>query len=158
MAPPADLRYLERPKAKCGDSELTEARGDVISFLEALYESVAETLPDFKDEILTPVDQACDVSRSSDPYAEEKEFQTEALLGCRTRKPRKAKRQIQINLDRTSKHFEERWLPPSTMKEYYEQYQIQSALPKPASFPTFWRAHWLDLAVIMLLFYFVLNL
>lgn len=140
MAPPVDLRYLERPKAKCGDSELTEARGDVASFLETLYCSVAETLPDFKDEILTPVDAACTVSCSSDPYAEEKEFQAEALLGGKIRKPRKQKRQVQINLDRTSAQFEERWLPPSTMKEYYDQYALQTNMRKPAAFVTFWRA------------------
>ena len=57
-------------------------------------------------------------------------------------KPRKHRGQIPINMSRTAAVKEERWLPPSTMKEFWEQYKLQSSLPKPASFPTFWRAPW----------------
>lgn len=32
-----------------------------------------------------------------------------------------------------------RFLPPSSMKQFWEQYKLISNLPKPAGFPTFWK-------------------
>ena len=144
-APPVDLRFLKRPCGKIGSDEQSQVRGDVCSFLEYIYESVAETLPDFRDELGSTTDVTVNVE---DPYSVELQSESrkrplEDLENVDLRpksKPRKRKGQIEINQSRTSAVREERWLPPSSMKEYWEQYRIQSALPKAASFPTFWRA------------------
>ena len=61
-------------------------------------------------------------------------------LICGQRQQRKTKRQVQLNLDRTVATREEKFLPPGTMKEFWEQYRAQSTLQKPASFTCFWRA------------------
>ena len=143
-----DLRYLKRPKAMIGVSESSEVRGDIVSFLEYIYSSVAETLPDYKDELLEG--NSVDVGCIEDPYAAEfgrradAEAPAPAPVRVRKSKPRKLKRQVQLNLDRTSEQFEERFLPPGSMKEYFDQYVLQSNLAKPASFPSFWRAAWLS--------------
>ena len=138
-----DLRYLLKPLTNVGAERRAQVRGDICSFLEYIYESVAETLPDFRDEMggSTGVQLAVD-----DPYLQEMDSQKRTAdemleeLDLRARaKPRKRKGQVQINLSRTSATMEERWLPPGTMKEYYEQYRSQSALEKPGSFPSFWR-------------------
>lgn len=50
-SPPADLRFLTKPKSlTCGSGSTAE----VASFLQSLYESVAETLPDVVDDGLVP--------------------------------------------------------------------------------------------------------
>ncbi|CAK9002863.1 unnamed protein product [Durusdinium trenchii] len=114
-------------------------RGDIVAFLESLYESVAETLPDFRDEL----GDASSVQISvTDPYSQELRKQQAEVVDPAVlpgKKPRKSKRQVGINQARTSAEIEERWLPPGTMKEYFDQYVLQSSLEKPGSFPTFWR-------------------
>ena len=45
-APPVDIRYLQKPKAQV----VAETRSSVVSFLMEIYLSVAETLPDFRDD------------------------------------------------------------------------------------------------------------
>ena len=139
-----DLRYLSQPHARIG-TDSSQVRSDICSFLELIYESVAETLPDFRDELGGSTGVSINLE---DPYAVELESNTkkrsaEELLetvDLRPKaKPRKHKGQVQINLSRTSSTIEERWLPPGSMKEYHEQYQMHSALEKPGSFPTFWR-------------------
>lgn len=120
-----------------GDS--SPVRGDVVSYLESIYESMAETLPDFRDVKLDPNqrDLVVDVGseeREADPYALELLAATE-----KGKMPRQRKRQVEINQARTTDHFEERYLPPGKMKEYFDQYCLLSELPKPASFAQFWR-------------------
>ena len=44
-APPADLRFLKRALAVT-----SESTSEVVSFLEQLYNSVAETMPDVRDD------------------------------------------------------------------------------------------------------------
>lgn len=110
-----------------------------MTFLDQIYNSIAETLPDFKDEL--GASSAVQMNLNNDPYA--KVFHDECadpdLLQRSNPKPRKQKGQVQINLARTSKTMEEKWLPPGSMKEYYDQYVAQSGLEKPGSFPSFWR-------------------
>lgn len=110
-------------------------RGDICSFLEYLYEGVAETLPDFRDELGAASAVAVSVD---DPYAAQLNRSAETVLSemvPKQKKPRKNKRQVVINQRRTEN--EERWLPPGTMKEYHDQYVLQSSLSKPGSFPSF---------------------
>ncbi|CAK9086749.1 Uncharacterized protein SCF082_LOCUS41032, partial [Durusdinium trenchii] len=68
-APPVDLRYLNR---RCCETELNSGRADVVSFLSDVYASVAETLPDFRDDTYdceTTLEPATD-AHGKDPYAE----------------------------------------------------------------------------------------
>ncbi|CAK9096397.1 FO synthase subunit 1, partial [Durusdinium trenchii] len=120
--------YLQRPLANVGFARNAQVRGDICTFLEYLYDSVAETLPDFRDEMGSSSTVRLTVE---DPYAKEMQNQQsvdesleEVDLRPRT-KPRKRKGQVQINMSRTSATMEERFLPPSSMKEYYEQYRSQ---------------------------------
>ena len=108
----------------------------MLSFLEYIYNSVAETLPDFRDEL--PTACASVALNLADPYAKALHEEC-ADPDLPKAKPRRKKGQIEINGSRTAKTFETRFLPPGSMKEYYEQYVLQSGLEKAASFPTFWR-------------------
>ena len=141
MAPPVDLRFLRKGGGRIGDAKNAQARGDVFSFLCHIYESVAETLPDFRDEIGSCHGVQIDIS---DPCqlemqkALKSELQETDLLP-KEKKQRKKNRQVDVNLDRTSATMEERWLPPGTMYEWWEHYKSQSSLTKPGSFVTFWR-------------------
>lgn len=124
-------------------------KGDIVSFLEYLYQSVAETLPDFRDELGNTSAVKVDVA---DPYAEKLHAKGEGEkiqsdLAPPRKKPRKTNRQVVINQSR--KEMEERFLPPGTMKEFFDQYVLQSALSKPGSFPTFWRVSWFLLWVVL---------
>lgn len=130
-------------------------RGDICTFLEYIYESVAETLPDFRDELGSGAGVQIHLE---DPYSLEMQNQNakkrnieEPLEDVDARpkaKPRKHRGQVEINLSRS--HLEERWLPPGSMKEYYEQYCAQSGLQKPASFASFWRVLWMFAGTSML--------
>ncbi|CAK9005962.1 unnamed protein product [Durusdinium trenchii] len=56
VSAPVDLRYVKRPYSdKKGKSEDC-VRGDVVSFLGSLWASVAETLPDVRDDTFDDVD------------------------------------------------------------------------------------------------------
>ncbi|CAK9078225.1 unnamed protein product [Durusdinium trenchii] len=128
--------YLQRPLANVGFARNAQVRGDICTFLEYLYDSVAETLPDFRDEMGSSSTVRLTVE---DPYAKEMQNQQsvdesleEVDLRPRT-KPRKRKGQVQINMSRTSATMEERFLPPSSMKEYYEQYRSQKGFHSGAA-------------------------
>lgn len=138
-APPVDLRYLQRPRGRIGAE--SEVRSDIVSFLSDIYDSVAETLPDFRDELCNSSNFVQLTLESDDPYSQalRNELQDSEFLPDKEKKPRKRKGQVEINLERTSKQFEERWLPPGSMKEYFEQYRDQSVLEKPGCFASFWR-------------------
>lgn len=145
-APPVDLRYLRKP---CSDNKNQSQRSSVISFLASLYESVAETLPDFRDEVDTGIEIAgLDQEDEMDPYA--------TLLGkghfpssSSSSKPedksktRLMSKSVKVNLERKPSHGgpEVRFLPPGQMKDMWEQYRqtLKGSCSKPASFATFWR-------------------
>lgn len=150
-APPADLRYLTKPKSATN----SETRGSVSSFLMQIYHSIAETLPDFRDETwdvdttLFAIDEDKD---ETDPYAEQlvKGLTMDPSSGdcsnqvwkSKKKKTRKMKRTIKMNLARrpdTGGLYEERWLPPGQIKDYWEQYKHRHAGSNCASFTTFWR-------------------
>ena len=140
-----DLRYLKKPLARVGVDRASQCRGDICSFLEYVYDGIAETLPDFRDElggchgVEINVDDPYQVEMHNALQSKEK-LMEDCDLQPKKKKPRKTKRQVALNLERTSK--EEKWLQPGSMKEYWEQYRAQSSLEKPASFASFWRATW----------------
>lgn len=137
--PPVDLRYLQRPRSS---TKGHEARADVIEFLSNLYISTAETLPDVKDDPLTSAEELkVRVPNNGDPlgdlYAEK---MAEMVAAAKTVNKRKKKKGIEINQLRAN--MEQRFLPPGTMRDFWEQYRLHSQNQKPASFPTFWRVPW----------------
>ena len=116
-APPADLRFLKKAGRK-----IEQNTADVYSYLESLYNSVAETLPDARDEPL----EAADV----DPYA--------AQLLRPEKDGKKNQKYRSVDVSASSAEKEKRCLPPGTMKEVYDQYVLQTA--DAVSFKTFWTA------------------
>lgn len=134
------MRYLSKPKANL---TYDATRPDVVSYLQQLYTSCAETLPDVRDDPLSPQEQVEFLQldgAQGDPYAE-KLFDVSKGVGelpAKRKKERKQIRGLKINQERLKE--ETRFLPPGTMKDHWEQYRQVSPLPSPASFPTFWRA------------------
>lgn len=139
--PPVDLRYLKKPVQTIRDHDV---RSDVFSFLHNLWTSCAETLPDVRDDPLSPSEEVslCLAGQEIDidPYA--KSIQ-DVMSGSKDVLPRKEKRKqthkkgVEVNPLRAD--MEKRYLPPGNMKDHWEQYRIVSPLERPASFPTFWR-------------------
>ena len=111
-----------------------------MSFLETIYTSVAETLPDVRDETY---DGETDHETSvDDPYSLHIGlYQDEAQKVAKEKVPKAKKhhRGVQVCPGRTvAEGCEERWLPNGTMKEYWVQFCTQNPSAK-VSFPTFWR-------------------
>lgn len=140
VKPPIDLRYLKRGQLA---GENSEKLTDVLSFLQSVYDSIAETLPDVRDATLD--DDITSPSLPSevdgDPYVLAMTSQTKEPEDKSKRKKR-ARRGVQINPERSSSDFEERYLPPGTMKEYFIQYCQRMTGCQKVTFPTFWRAPW----------------
>ena len=139
--PPADLRFLKKSCSKVA-GESSTAR--VVSFLETLYESVAETLPDVRDDAIS-AKLVEPVIAQGDGYAAnltEEATASDPLkqIHAEQKRPRKRKKGLQLHPERhpdVSK-LEVRYLPPSTMKEHWET--MQSLDGKEAvSFGTFWK-------------------
>lgn len=140
---PVDLRYLSRPKESVKDDEV---RADVASFLEQLYTSCAETLPDVRDDPLTLDEQreleaAPSKAELVDPYAEKlddvRAGKAIMLPSKESSSKRKIRKGVKINAARMNE--EVRYLPPGTMKDHWEQYRLVSRCNSKASFVTFWR-------------------
>ena len=94
-----------------------------------MYSSIAETLPDVRDETLGDDEIPAEggiIELKSDPYQ---------AAASGHAKPRKMHRSVAI----PDANLEVRYLPPGTMKEYWVQYCRQSKMTAPASFPAFWR-------------------
>lgn len=149
-----DLRFLKRPKTG-HDPEKAATRSDVISFLTGLYESLAETLPDCPDETFDDVlPENASREKLTDAYSIElnKQVVEESVsVPFSIKEPKKRKRRsvlrgVKLNMDRVGGdgpgQKEIRWLPCGHMKDTWEQYRMMSNLPKPASFPCFWRVSW----------------
>lgn len=62
-----DMRFLEQPRAKITGSS---ASARVTSYLQTLYESVAETLPDFRDDPGIKTELMTGLSPMSDSYGD----------------------------------------------------------------------------------------
>lgn len=139
--PPADLRFLKKSCSKVA-GESSTAR--VVSFLETLYESVAETLPDVRDDAIS-AKLVEPVIAQGDGYAAnltEEATASDPLkqIHAEQKRPRKRKKGLQLHPERhpdVSK-LEVRYLPPSTMKEHWETMQSLDGR-EAVSFGTFWK-------------------
>lgn len=142
------MRYLAKGIPKV-DAHGDVARSRVVTFLQSLYDSQAETLPDFRDKLTT---DGLQISRHAydladpetceqyqDPYVDAME-RLQATSSSRKSSKNKMKRSVQINPSRLN--LETRWLPPGHMIDYYEQMKIAEAGLTPVSFACFWRS-WL---------------
>ena len=155
-APPADLRFLAKPYLHNNKKNNDDVRADVVSYLHSLYESTAEVIPDVRDDTFDDVDGSA-IPQSGlvvlDPYEIVLKNQVDAnesQLPSIVQPPKKKnigkkRRGVIMNPDRLtsgkdSDSHEIRYLPPSSMKQFWEQYKLTSKLQKPACFPTFWRA------------------
>ena len=146
ILPPADLRYLKGvPKKE--NSKNNTSRSRIVSFLMGLYESVAETLPDIRDDTFDPDDFPdfdVQVPELMDPYAIalQTSADKEKQVNPKQKKVRKrAFSTLTLNTQRRSAH-EIRFLPPGKMKDFYDQMKLAhpSADGEPAvAFSTFWK-------------------
>ena len=127
---------------------MTVARESFLS-LKGIYESVAETLPDVRDDTFDPdVDiptVSCEVPELMDPYAKILGAKTVKKNTKKSKKKRKLKRKgaVEVNADRKAAFQDQvRFLPPGAMKDYHEQFNSaypRAADKKPVAFSTFWR-------------------
>lgn len=115
-----------------------------MTFLEFVYESQAETLPDYRDDPKA-VGLSVEVSHSYDAETagQYKDAYVDALMVTSNSKKsskNKHKRSVAINPDKLQ--LEQRWLPPGHMMDWYEQMVISEGDAAPVSFSCFWRT-WL---------------
>ena len=137
VAPPCDLRYLKSGRKDLpGDS----VRGRVVTFLEQVYTSQAETLPDFRDSLGDDLveSQGYEVPLTiqhhfQDPYAEEI---NEPAPDSKQKKFRQRFRTVKVN-EHALQTQEVRHLPPGSMKDIWEQFRLSGG--HDVSFTSFWR-------------------
>ena len=144
-APPADLRFLCKPFKEPNNDR--SVRSEIVSFLEGIYQSVAETLPDVRDDPMDGGDIQIMIgakNEAEDEYAAAVSSQIKASSGKR---PRKFRHSVPI----LRSNQEVRFLPPGNMKDYWLQLNASrdatataSTTTKPISFSQFWRAAWLQ--------------
>ena len=124
------------------------ATSECISFLEGIYQSIAETLPEIRDcSISTSLVDSTALLETEDSYRKGVTLKEKNVTQVINKKfvkrkgPRKFKSGMQVNRDR-SETREIRYLPPGRMKDYYEMMlsQYSSETAAPASFSTFYRA------------------
>ena len=132
---------------------MTDHSASVVSYLMEIYNSVAETLPDFRDD-------TWDVETSlvsgdvedGDSYASllaqkladgPKADHDQGRLGKgRKTKIRRMRRSVKVTLERKPDSggvYEDKWLPPGQMKDHWELYRHSQRGVECASFTTFWR-------------------
>ena len=139
LAPPLDLRFFRK-----GVEQLDRApsKSAVISFLQGIYDSVAETLPDARDDVDPCIGTTITLPEMEDQYAkfgqisEKLDAEKKALETQPGLKPRKRKKSVCLDVDRTDR--EERFLPPGHMVDYFKQFKLACPEEK-VSFSCFWR-------------------
>ena len=122
------------------------SKSAIISFLQGVYESIAETLPDWRDD-MEPGDLAViavggDVE---DPYSQFDDIKKKLAnknehlghLPGPAARPRTHNKSVKLDADRAN--LEERFLPPGTMVEYFDQFKLACPEHANISFSTFWR-------------------
>lgn len=129
--PPADLRYLRAHHARAEHGEGASAR--VMSFLQSVYDSVAETLPDCRDDGVEV--RLTHTEEEKDPYAAALGVVEKIKAQPHAQKLRMCWKSARRNPDR--RHLEVRHLPPGRMKEYYEQ-MVATHPEDKVAFSTFW--------------------
>ena len=148
--PPADMRYLKKGTPSKAEKKDDTSRARVISYLQGIYDSVAETLPDVRDdtcdtdpvvtlevpELVDPYVKAMNEAGGSDEAAPSSGAKRKGDKKVRTRK-------FSIQLHTERKHAQEdRYLPPGHIRDFWEQMKCSEALTgneKPVAFSTFWR-------------------
>ena len=154
------MRYLKKGLPTKGNDGAESSRGRVATFLRGVYESVAETLPDVRDETYdgpTAGDFTVNLPEAEqDPYAQAMSGTTGRMkLKTSTRGVRTQRMGMSINTSRRPDYgLEKRWLPPGFMKDYYEQFlatekmlNIESS--QQVAFSTFWRVWYQDFGEIL---------
>lgn len=136
----------------------------VVSYLTEIYQSIAETLPDFRDDtwdVQTSLelgdgldkDDYADLmleQRGDEPGPGGKDSAAgSSQKKCKGKgsKTRKMKRSVMVNLDRKAESgglYEDRWLPPGQIKDHWELYKKRQRGFQCASFTTFWRVTWIS--------------
>ena len=136
---PMDLRYIKRPKSRLtGDS----ATARVTSYLQSVYESVAETLPDIRDDgVVTSLHSG--TVGEADNYAKDLSVDgsnhEEAAAVPAARRGRKYKFSLKLHQERhpTVSGLEVRFLPPGVMRDYWETMKAADER-EHVSFKCFW--------------------
>lgn len=141
IVPPADLRYLRKAAS---DITAESATGRILTYLQQLYESVAETMPDFRgdDSVETQVEF---LDGEPDPYAiqllqrHDGVDDNQSGVPAVVTKKRRNLKSVVIQKGMVAEQ-EERFLPPgASMRDYWEQMQNENPAEK-VSFCQFWRA------------------
>ena len=133
--PPLDLRFVAQPRVKVAGET---ACAKVASFLESLYHSTAETLPDVREDgVVLTTHEGEDLT--CDAYAESVGA---CPLGARpgassSKRPRKRKMNLEVHPERSAEHMdrEVRFLPPGCMRDHWE---AMAAIER-VSFKVFWK-------------------
>ena len=143
---PVDLRYLQKGVPKRGSSGADETRGRVVTFLRGIYESVAETLPDVRDEGFDDVDAATDKvlqlpQADLDPYAQAiADPQIRLRLKPKSKGVRAQRLGLQVNVHRHPENgYEKRWLPPGTSESTMNnslQPKLEVMVDRPSRSPS----------------------
>lgn len=123
--------------------------GKVCSFLETLYESVAETLPDVKDDGIETVLEPDLSQEPPDAYVEALTAsgvsQVPAVVckpgKTKNQKPRKRKFGLDLHVERQpgNSGLQVKHLPPGCMRDYYDQFRSLDEVENQVSFKTFWK-------------------
>ena len=132
VAPPVDMRYLRKGERRL-DERGDQTRALIFTFIEGIYHSQAETLPDVRDD---PADEVSNIIAKvsfEDEYAKALDSNAAPVVP-KEKKRRKHCRSIQINLDRAD--LEVRYLPPGCFRDLWEQ---MVATGDKVSFSQFWR-------------------
>lgn len=148
--PPADTRYLKKGVPSKAEKSTDTSRQRVVSYLQSIYESVAETLPDVRDETCEFDSDAVmvDVPELVDPYVKAmsapSESKSRVEQGVKLKpKPKVRTRKQSIELNTVRKHAQEdRYLPPGHIRDFWEQMKCSEVLAygeKHVAFSTFWR-------------------
>ncbi|CAK9025711.1 FO synthase subunit 1, partial [Durusdinium trenchii] len=138
---PVDLRYIKRNLNK-----EPESHAECVTFLEGIYNSVAETLPEQRDLGPDP-GTSLGPPKDDEGYEEDPSFMkallppAAALASAKPVKrkgPRRFKKGLKVNHDHQK---EERFLPPGRMKDYHQMMLVQypEEYAKKPSFATFYR-------------------
>ena len=146
--PPADIRYLQKGIPSKATKSTDTSRQRVVSFLQGVYDSIAETLPDIRDETcdFDSTATVIKVPEGEDPYV--KAFSLPVGLqandgGNKGKGTKIRRRKFSIALNTERKEAQEiRFLPPGHIREYWEQMKVSEArgsTEKPVAFSTFWR-------------------
>lgn len=135
-AVPMDLRYVSQPRSKLHGESST---AHVVSYLQGLYDSVAETLPDVKDDgVIMELHDG--PNPGADTYGDSLSSGKFYPHGMKRPRTRKWKMSLKLHQERRAdvSGKEVRHLPPGVMQDHW---QTMRALGGPAlhiSFKHFW--------------------